>query len=81
MIEVLCLDTGKRLYFTAGTPMQAMNQLIYYLNLSEQDEFARVQLLGEGRTLAVVHGGQTWSCLNTSTMKSNEANLDTESSA
>ena len=81
MIEVLCLDTGKRLYFSAGIPMQAMNQLIYYLNLSKRDESARVQIPGGGRTLAVIHGGQTWNCLNTSPMKSNEANLETESSA
>lgn len=81
MIEVLCLDTGKCLYFTAITPMQAMNQLIYYLDLTKRDEFARVQLLGGGRTLAVVHSGQTWSCLNYAPLNCNKANLETESLA
>lgn len=62
--EVFCLDTGRRLYFDARTPLEAMNKLIYYLNVSHKDDDAKVQLLGHGRTLSVVHCGLTYSCLN-----------------
>lgn len=64
MIEVLCLDTGERLYFSAKTPLQAMQSLIYYLNISKRDDNAKVLLKGGGRTLSVEHSGKTYSCRN-----------------
>lgn len=63
-IRVTCLDTDEALYFVAWSPMDAMQQLIYYLNLSHKDPTAAVQMLGGGRTLSVVHNGKTWSCPN-----------------
>ncbi|MPM06330.1 hypothetical protein SDC9_52629 [bioreactor metagenome] len=62
--EVFCLDDGKKLYFASKTPLLAMQSLIYYLNLSHTDKSAKVELLGGGRTLSVVHNGKTYSCLN-----------------
>lgn len=62
--RVFCLDDGKELYFSSKTPLQAMQSLIYYLNLSHEDKSAKIDLLGGGRTLSVVHNGKTYSCLN-----------------
>lgn len=63
-VRVFCLDTGEELHFVAWSPMDAMQQLIYYLNLSKKDPAAHVEVLGGGRTLSVVHNGKTWSCVN-----------------
>ena len=64
VVKCLNLDTGKSLYFVSRTPLEAMNALLYYLNLSKKDNSAKIQLLGGGRTLSLVHAGETWSCRN-----------------
>ncbi len=64
LIPCLNLDTGRRLYFNARTPLEAMNKLLYTLNTQRYDREARVLLAGGGRTLYLEHKGQTWSCLN-----------------
>ena len=64
MITVYNLDTGKRLLFFAKTPLEAMNSLLYYLNLSHADREAKIDLLGRGRTLSLLHHGETWSVPN-----------------
>lgn len=64
LIKVFCLDTHEGFFFLSRTPYEAMLSLIYYLNISHRDKTAKVQLLGGGRTLSVVHNGNTWSCLN-----------------
>lgn len=61
---VFCLDTGDELYFDARTPLEAMNKLIYYLNLSHKDDSAKVELSKTDRTLIVVHCGKTYGCVN-----------------
>ena len=64
IVEVLHLGTQEQLFFCSKTPYQAMQSLIYTLNLKRQDKTARVNLLGGGRTLSVEHCGETYSCLN-----------------
>lgn len=64
MIRIYNLDTHQALYFYARTPYEAMKMLLYTLNLRKLDPEAQIQLLGGGRTLAIVHCGETWSCLN-----------------
>jgi len=64
MIDVYCLDTQKVFYFDAATPYQAMEKLLYYLNLSHLDEDAKIQLVGKGRHLTVIHNGNTYSVRN-----------------
>lgn len=64
LIGVYNLDTGQRWYFSAQTPLEAMNSLLYTLNLKHRDGKAKVRLAGGGRTLYVIHNGQTWSCDN-----------------
>lgn len=41
-----------------------MEKLLYTLNLKRKDTGAKIQLLGGGRTLSLIHNGETWSCLN-----------------
>lgn len=64
MIRCYNLDTYQELYFTARTPYEAMEKLLYTLNLKRKDTGAKIQLLGGGRTLSLIHNGETWSCLN-----------------
>lgn len=62
MIRVYCLDTNEGLWFDAQTPHEAMEKLLYTLNLAHLDPEAHILELGGGRTLTVVHSGRTWSC-------------------
>lgn len=64
MIRCYNLDTHQELYFTARAPYKAMEKLLYTLNLKRKDTGAKIQLLGGGRTLSLIHNGETWSCLN-----------------
>lgn len=64
-VRCTCLDTGETLTFASHTPREAMESLIYFLNLHHRDENAQVSELGGGRTLSVTHCGQTWSTTNT----------------
>lgn len=48
MIRIYNLDTHQALYFCARTPYEAMNMLLYTLNLRKLDSEARIQLLGGG---------------------------------
>ena len=62
--RVFNLDTRKSLYVVKPTAYQAMEALIYYLNLSHLDKDAKIQLCGGGRTLSVVHNREMWGCIN-----------------
>lgn len=64
MIEVVCLDSRQKLWFSAKTPYQAMEKLIYYLDSQRKDKDAKIALVGGGRVLTVLHSGRTWSTLN-----------------
>lgn len=62
MIKVFCLDDQSELHFFAKTPYEAMEKLIYTLNLSHLDKNARIELCN-GRTLSVQHNGKTYGCI------------------
>ena len=62
MIKVYCLDTNEILEFFAQTPREAMEKLLYTLDLTSFDPEAHIQELGGGRTLTVVHSGRTCRC-------------------
>lgn len=62
--RVFNLDTHESLYFVKDTPYQAMEALIYTLNLKHFDPNVKILPSVSGRTLSVVHNGQTWSILN-----------------
>lgn len=64
MYRVFNLDTHRELWFATPTAYQTMEALIYYLNLSKLDKNAKIQLCGGGRTLSVIHNGETWGCIN-----------------
>lgn len=50
--------------FTAFSDESLTDEDKLYLNLSKKDNSAKIQLLGGGRTLSLVHAGETWSCRN-----------------
>lgn len=62
MKKVLCLDTGTEMYFSAKTGYEAMQKLIYTLNLSHKDINAKIEICNN-RTLSVLHNGKTYGCL------------------
>ena len=64
-IDVYGLDTHEKLTFSAATPYEAMQHLIYYLNLSHQDNDAKVQTTKSGLHLFVIHNQRTYSVINT----------------
>ena len=47
MIKVYCLDTNEILEFFAQTPREAMEKLLYTLDLTSFDPEAHIQELGE----------------------------------
>lgn len=63
-IDVFNLDENKHMTFVSETPYNAMESLIYYLNLSHADKNAKVDLIGGGRALTTIHNGKTYSCIN-----------------
>lgn len=65
LYHIMCLDKPRSgWYFLAPTALQAMQSLIYYLNISNVDKDAIVNMYGGGRTLSVTHNKITYSCLN-----------------
>lgn len=62
MKRVFCLDDQTELYFSANSGYEAMQKLIYFLNLSHKDDNATIELCN-GRTWSVVHNGKTYSSL------------------
>jgi hypothetical protein len=62
MKKVLCLDDGREFFFIATSGYDAIQKMLYYLNLSHQDNNAKIELCN-GRTWSVVHNGKTYGCL------------------
>ena len=60
--KVVCLDDGTIMTFDASSGYEAMQKLIYTLNLSHKDDNVKIELYN-GRTCVVVHSGKTYSCL------------------
>ena len=61
MIKIFCLDDQRELSFFASSGYEAMQKLIYFLNLSHKDDNAKIELCN-GRTWSVVHSGKTYGC-------------------
>lgn len=62
--RVFCLDDHAAFYYLTRTAYEAMESHLYCLNLRHYDKNAKIQLLGGGRTLSIVHNGTTWACPN-----------------
>ena len=63
-INVYGLDTHETLTFQASTPYEAMENLIYYLNLNHRDNDAKVCFTKSTLHLYVIHNGNTYSVRN-----------------
>lgn len=62
--KVVCLDTGEALWFQAHTAYQAMQKLLYYLNLKHKDDSAVVNMTGSCKHLFTIHNGKYWTIAN-----------------
>ena len=60
--KVFCLDDNRTFMFFANSGYEAMQKLIYFLNLSHKDDNSKIELCNE-RTWSVVHCGKTYGCL------------------
>lgn len=58
------LDTKERLGFISDSAQQAMESLLYILNLYRQDNNATIQHTKSDKHLFTVHSGETWSIRN-----------------
>lgn len=61
MIMVFCLDTNEEFYFVADNGEDAINKMLYTLNVSHTDKNAKIQLINN-RTWSLVHNGKTYGC-------------------
>lgn len=57
------LDTGEKYVFTNKTPIEAMNAMIYTLNVKRKCD-AVVNKTESGKVLYFVHNGETYSTVN-----------------
>lgn len=58
------MDTGADWTFQAWTAYEAMQKLLYSLNLSHRDDSAAINKTESGTLLYTEHNGQTWCVLN-----------------
>lgn len=64
MVMVLCLDDGCEYYFSARTPYEAMQKMIYTLELKHHDPLAMINKTESGRCLYIEHDGKTYATVN-----------------
>ena len=62
MRKVFCLDNEKEYYFDAISGYDAIQKMLYTLNLEHQDDNAKIELQND-RTWCLVHNGKTYGCL------------------
>lgn len=62
MKKVLCLDDGKEFIFTAISGYDAIQKMLYTLNLKHEDKNAKLELCN-GRTWSLEHNGKTYACV------------------
>lgn len=62
--KVVCLDTGDALWFQAQTAYEAMQKLLYTLNLKHQDNDATINITRSCLHLYTIHNGNYWSVRN-----------------
>ena len=61
IIRVFCLDSGTWFSFSATSPHEALEKMLYTLNLSRRDDAAR--LTENKRTLSLEHCGLVYSVI------------------
>ena len=61
MIKVFCLDDGSEYLFSATSGYDAIQKMLYTLNLSHKDRNAEIELCN-GRTWSLKHNGKTYAC-------------------
>ena len=64
MIRVLCLETQTWFGFTADTPYEALNKMLYTLNLACYDKQAVIKMTKSGKCLYIEHKGKTYGVVN-----------------
>ena len=60
MIEIRCAETGVKYFFKAKTPYEAMQKMIYTLNLSNNDSSVVINKTDSGLFLWIEHGEKTY---------------------
>lgn len=64
MRKVFCLDDGKEYYFTAISGYDAIQKMLYTLNIAYKDDNVVVVLeLCNERTWSLKHNGKTYACV------------------
>jgi hypothetical protein len=61
MIKVFCLDDRVEYLFSATSGYEAMQKMLYALNLEHKDGNAEIELCN-GRTWSLKHNGKTYAC-------------------
>lgn len=64
MLWVKCLDDGKRCGFVTRTAYEALQKMIYTLNLSCKDDNAVINKTESGLHLWFEHSGKTYAIAN-----------------
>lgn len=62
MKTVFCLDDGIEYFFSAISGYDAIQKMLYTLNLKHEDKNAKIKLCN-GRTWSLTHNNKTYSCL------------------
>jgi hypothetical protein len=62
MKKVFCLDDGTEYFFTAISSYNAMQMMLYTLNLKHEDKNAKIELCN-GRTWSLTHDGKSYACV------------------
>ena len=62
MIKVLCLDNGMEFFFNANNGYDAIQKMLYTLNLKCKDDNAKIELCNS-RTWSLEHKGNTYACV------------------
>ena len=62
MRKVFCLDDGMEYFFVAISGYDAIQKMLYTLNISHKDNNAEIKLYN-GRTWSLKHKGKTYACV------------------
>ena len=62
MKKVLCLENGNEYYFDANNGYDAIQKMMYTLNISHEDKDANIELCNN-RTWNLTHNGKTYATL------------------
>lgn len=62
MIKVFCLDSGVEYFFSAISGYDAIQKMLYTLNLKQEDRNAEIELCN-GRTWSLTYMGHTYACV------------------